>query len=129
LAQWAIESAFGRAMPKGSNNPFGIKAPLGSAHVSAMTHEVYHGKTVYVSQPFAKFASQGDAFDAHAKLLATSKFYPAFRAARDSEAAAHALVGIYATDPNYGSKLISLMRDNGLYQFDTEVARPPHSQT
>src|ERR1700722_17849140 len=37
LAQWAVESDYGRAMPAGSNNPFGIKAFGDQPYVEAMT--------------------------------------------------------------------------------------------
>jgi hypothetical protein len=43
LAQWALESAYGRAEPPASNNPFGIKALPGQPSVAAMTHETLHG--------------------------------------------------------------------------------------
>jgi flagellum-specific peptidoglycan hydrolase FlgJ len=33
LAQWAIESGYGREIPAGSNNFFGIKAVRGQAYV------------------------------------------------------------------------------------------------
>ena len=57
LAQWAWESGWGRHMPAGSNNPFGIKAVKGQPQVEASTREVVQGRSVTVSQPFRKFAS------------------------------------------------------------------------
>ena len=58
----------------------------------------------------AKYDSISDAFDAHAKLLAT---HPAYANARshedDPEKFADALTGKYATDPNYGSKIKNLI--------------------
>lgn len=119
LAQWAIESNFGRAMPSGSNNPFGIKAVGGQPYVEAHTHEVVHGKTITIVAKFRKFASINDAFDEHGRLLATDKHYVHARTvARDPDAFADALTGVYATAPNYGAILKRTMKSFNLYQYD-----------
>lgn len=108
-AQWALESNHGKSMPAGSNNPFGIKARAGQASVDANTTEVINGIPERMSQKFAKYDSLEDAFDAHAKLLATSKTYAAARATHNANDFADALTGKYATDPAYGAKLKSIM--------------------
>lgn len=119
LAQWAIESAFGRHMPAGSNNPFGIKAGEGAPYVLAHTHEVIHGRTIAIVARFRKFATLADAFDYHAELLAT---HPVYAKAMEHKASpnefAEALTGIYATDPAYGNKLVQEMHAFNLYQYD-----------
>lgn len=113
LAQFALESGNGAHMPAGSNNPFGIKAKAGQPYVEAQTNEFINGKMERVSQKFAKFDSLGDAFDAHAKLLATASPYAAARThANDPKAFANALTGVYATDPQYGAKLNAIMARN-----------------
>jgi hypothetical protein len=82
LAQWALESSWGRAH-------------------------------------FRKFASLNEAFDQHGELLATARPYAHARTlVNDPNAFADALTGVYATDPNYGSLLKSLMRSHNLYQYD-----------
>ncbi|WP_176331923.1 glycoside hydrolase family 73 protein, partial [Burkholderia vietnamiensis] len=73
FAQWALESGFGKKMPAGSNNPFGIKAKAGQPYVEAMTNEFINGKMTRVTQRFAKFDSLADAFEQHAKLLANGR--------------------------------------------------------
>jgi flagellum-specific peptidoglycan hydrolase FlgJ len=109
-AQWALESDYGRRVPAGSNNPFGIKAAPGQASVAAETTEYINGQAVRVRANFAKFSSVADAFAAHAKLLATSPRYAAARArAGDPGGFADALTGVYATDPNYGASLRRIM--------------------
>jgi flagellum-specific peptidoglycan hydrolase FlgJ len=121
LAQWALESAYGRAEPAGSDNPFGIKAVAGQASVVAMTHETLHGVYVALPQRFAVYASLSEAFDAHAKLLATAPCYHAAQAAQTPEDYAMALQGVYATGiPGhpYGNALIALMKTFDLYQYD-----------
>lgn len=44
IAQWAVESAWGAKCP--GNNPFGIKARPGEAHVTFATHEVVQGVSI-----------------------------------------------------------------------------------
>lgn len=114
LAQFALESGNGAHMPAGSNNPFGIKAKAGQPYVEAQTNEFINGKMERVTQKFAKFDSLSDAFDAHAKLLATASPYAAARThENDPKAFANALTGVYATDPQYGAKLNAIMARNG----------------
>lgn len=118
LAQWALESAFGRHMPHGSNNPFGIKAAGGQKYVATPTHEFRGGRYVTVPQHFAVYDSLGEAFEAHAALLAHSKYYEKARHAKSPNEFASDLTGVYATDPKYGEKLIAIMRKYDLAQFD-----------
>lgn len=119
LAQWVLESAWGTAMPAGSHNPFGIKARAGQPSVTVPTHEVLHGRWVKVTAAFAKFSSVAAAFDAHGKLLATAGVYARARAALpDAHAFAHALTGVYATDPHYGDKLVAIIDHHGLTAHD-----------
>ena len=118
LAQWIVESGWGAHEPAGSNNPFGIKASVGQPHVDAVTHEFTHGRYVQITAHFAKFASVADAFDAHAKLLATHPAYRPAMQARNSEVFAERLNGVYATDPHYGDKLVASMEKYGLEKYD-----------
>jgi flagellum-specific peptidoglycan hydrolase FlgJ len=120
LAQWALESNFGRAMPPGSNNPFGIKATGTQPYVVASTKEFVNGKYVTVDARFRKFASLVDAFNQHGQLLATAPAYTKARlASKDPNAFADALTGVYATDPRYGTKLKAIMSQYNLYQYDS----------
>src|SRR6201996_2639903 len=95
LAQWVVESAWGAAMPPGSNNPFGIKATASQDAVESMTREVVDGKTVEVSAQFRRFATVSEAFDQHGKLLATASPYAkAMQLTQDPEAFSDALTGV-----------------------------------
>jgi hypothetical protein len=119
LAQWALESNWGKAMPKGSNNPFGIKAKAGDPYVESRTHEVVKGKRIEIVAKFRKFASLQDAFNEHGRLLATLHPYAHARTVIGTpDAFADALTGVYATDPDYGSELKKVMKDYNLYQYD-----------
>jgi flagellum-specific peptidoglycan hydrolase FlgJ len=124
LGQWALESAWG-AKTSGPHNYFGMKALVGQPSVSIPTHEVYKGVRVLVNQSFRAFASDDEAFLAHARLLATGAPYAAARAALpDIRAYAMALGGgtparpRYATDPNYGTSLWAVIRGSSLTQYD-----------
>lgn len=119
LAQFILESGFGRRMPPGSNNPFGIKAKGDQPFVLARTSEHIGGRDVTVYARFRKFADFDEAFSQHGKLLATSSYYREAMSVRDDPLAfATALTGIYATDPNYGSKLIKLIGQYALSDYD-----------
>ena len=114
-----LESAFGTKMPRGSNNPFGIKAGKGQPFVEASTREVVSGKSVMVVAKFRKYDSIAQAFDEHGRLLATHRPYArAMSLAANPDAFADALNGVYATDPRYGAALKSIMKKDNLYQYD-----------
>ena len=118
MAQWAIESNWGKAMPSGSNNPFGIKAVQGQAYVSAMTTEYLGGKRVSIPQKFAKYDSIAQAFLAHARLLATSKYYAAARAQKNTHDFVTEMAKKYATAPNYGEVINRIIDQYKLEQYD-----------
>ena len=123
IAQWKLESGNGKKMPAGSNNPFGIKAKVGQPFVESETNEFINGQMQTVKQKFAKFDSLEDAFDAHAKLLATGAAYANARKQKDDpQAFADALTGTYATDPQYGTKLKSLMNQS-VKPVDTDIIK------
>jgi len=124
LGQYGLESSYGKRMPAGSNNPFGIKARRGEPFVLARTREEDRfGRSYYTTAKFRKFDTLEDAFEAHAKLL-SGKRYRAFQQARTFDEAADSLTGVYATDHRYGAKLKSVIHKQGLERYD----RPPAGQ-
>jgi flagellum-specific peptidoglycan hydrolase FlgJ len=121
IAQWALESGWGKHMPPGSNNPFGIKAVPPQPSVSVPTREFENGQWATKYQPFRKFASITDAFDLHGQLLATNSAYAAARQYLHNDAAyATALQGHYATDPSYGHLLNAIIQGGNLSQYDVK---------
>ena len=106
LAQWALESGWGRHMPPGSNNPFGMKARPGDPFVTVRTREQDRdGHDYFIEAAFRKFGSIAEAFDAHGALLNKPVYARARAALPDPDRFADALTGVYATDPNYGTTL------------------------
>lgn len=119
IAQYGLESAWGTRMPKGSNNPFGIKAKAGEPAVVATTVDIVH------QQPFRKYASIAEAFDDHGALLNRVALYkPAIKAwlKGDLTGGITLMAAHYATDPHYVSKLRTIINDNDLTRYDKTPA-------
>ena len=124
LAQWALESAWGR-QTTGAFNFFGIKAM--PRHPSSLhwTHEVVKGERQLVQCAFRDFESPVEAFGVHGDLLQTASSCAAYRAALPNLATAADLLGHstpahprYATDPDYGAKLMAVIRGSNLTEYD-----------
>ncbi len=126
LAQWALESGWGKSMPPGSNNPFGMKARANETGpvVYVDTKEQRRDGTWYtIKAPFRKFSSMGEAFEEHAKLVGTAKVYaPARAKLPDRDAYIDALGPIYATAKDYVKIIKGLIRQHGLDRYDRGVA-------
>jgi flagellum-specific peptidoglycan hydrolase FlgJ len=119
IAQWVVESAWGAAVPPGSNNPFGMKAAEDEPAVESPTREVIDGQAVTITARFRKFTSLAEAFDQHGRLLATAAVYKAAMAqAQDPDGFAEALTGTYATDPQYGFTLKWVIHNYGFIRYD-----------
>lgn len=118
LAQYGLESAWGQKM-SGKNNPFGEKATADQPGTEVVTHEVNtKGERYEITAKFRDFDSIEEAFNAHGQLLATDPRYHACLEANTPEAAARALTGVYATDPNYGNILVRIIDGSGLKKYD-----------
>jgi peptidoglycan hydrolase FlgJ len=114
VAQAALESNWGRNMPRGaaggsSNNLFGVKATgsWGGASITARTQEFQEGATASVQGAFRAYPSTQAALQDY---VATLRGNPRYRAAlgsgNDITAFATALQqGGYATDPHYARKV------------------------
>lgn len=118
LAQSALETGWGTHVV--ANAYFGIKAGAGQPSVTATTSEVVNGQPIAVQANFCSYASFDDAAMGYGKFLRNNpRYHLAFTHIDDPEAFAQAVANAgYATDPNYGTKLVSIIRDNGLEQYD-----------
>ena len=120
IAQAIDESGWGSSvLATQDHNLFGIKGdgPAGSELLP--TQEYQNGQLVTQMASFRVYRSIAESIDDHGKLLATSGYYRQSMADNhDPNAFAAALTGTYATDPQYGAKLIGLMQRYDLYRYD-----------
>ena len=122
VAQFLLESAWGRAGMGDAHNYFGIKARDGEPFVTKTTHEFVNGREITVEARFRAYGSMDECFADHASLICNRErdgrkvYEKALAHADDPVAFAHALTGIYATDPEYGRKLVAIMKSRGLLE-------------
>jgi flagellum-specific peptidoglycan hydrolase FlgJ len=123
IAQFLLESGWGKSGMGDAHNYFGIKARDGEPFVTKSTTEFVNGKPVQVDARFRAYPSMADCFADHASLICNRtrpngrKIYEAALGhPNDPCAFARALTGIYATDPQYGEKLVSIMKSRGLLE-------------
>lgn len=122
LAQWALESGWGKSMPPGSNNPFGMKARKNETgpvvYVNTKEQRV-DGSWYTIRAPFRKFKDMGEAFEEHAKLVGTAPIYAKARAKLpDRDAYIDAMGAIYATAKDYAKLLKQIIASNGFAVYD-----------
>src|SRR5262249_21376508 len=112
IAQAIDESGWGQStLASQDHNLFGIKGTGPAGSVSLQTQEYQGGQLVTSTNSFRAYNNTAESIDDHGRLLATSGYYRKSMAdRRNPNAFAQSLTGIYATDPSYGTKLISLMQ-------------------
>jgi flagellum-specific peptidoglycan hydrolase FlgJ len=121
IAQAIEESDWGHSLlASKDHNLFGMKGTGPAGSDSLPTQEYANGQWITTTAPFRVYHDFAESIDDHGRLLAGSGYYQQAMAVRRApNAFASALSGVYATDPHYGTKLISLMRQYNLYQYDT----------
>jgi len=116
LAQAILESSAGRSyLALGGNNHFGIKCIDWNGLCIIKNHE--NSKICY-----RKYLDPVDSFEDHSRFLTERAYYkPLFKLPiTDYKAWARGLKTCgYATDPQYASKLIRIIEQYKLYQYDT----------
>ena len=118
LAQAALESAWGRREVRGDDgapsfNVFGIKADRSwrGPVTEATTTEFVDGVAQRARAKFRRYGSYQEAFSDYARFIVTNPRYSAARSQKDPASAAHALQRAgYASDPDYASKLVRVMK-------------------
>ena len=125
IAQAIEESAWGSSgLATQDYNLFGIKGSGPAGSVTLPTQEYEGGQWVTVNAAFRVYHNIAESISDHAELLANSGYYQRAMADRGvPDAFANDLTGVYATDPEYGSNLIALMRLYNLYRFDAPSAQ------
>lgn len=137
-AQWILESGYGKTnLARISNNCFGMKVNLsgntwdsvwdGKSQVTMPTWENYNGKDVTINAAFRAYPDiEHSILDHSAYLLGAmngnKKRYAGLTKAKDyKEAITIIKNGGYATDPNYVSKICSIIERFGLNEYDAKV--------
>ena len=122
LAQGILESGSGKSeLARKSNNHFGIKC---GSHWSG--EKTYHDDDAK-NECFRAYKSVLDSYNDHSKFLTSNNRYSnLFTLPIDdyrSWAKGLSKAG-YATNPNYASRLISIIEDLKLYSFDEGIKHP-----
>lgn len=123
IAQGCLESANGASeLSAKYNNYFGMKTgSTWKGKVANMpTTEDEGGKIIHITQPFRVYDNIEDCFKDHVCLLQRIPIYTQvgiFKSKTPEEQCQH-LQGTYATDTHYASKLIEIINENNLKQYD-----------
>lgn len=120
LAQGLLESRAGQSsLATKGNNHFGIKC-----------HSGWEGDTLLrnddaANECFRSYVSAAESFEDHSRFLLRKRYSPLFKHdVTDYAAWAKGLKKCgYATDPNYATRLITIIERYALYLFDTEAGR------
>ncbi len=119
IAQAALETGWGSSAIGDAKNLFGIKGTGPAGSITVPTREYINGRFVTIQDSFRKYNSWQESIEDHGRLLQNSRYAPAMAVRNNPEEFARQLQRCgYATDPEYASKLISIMRSNNLYQYD-----------
>ena len=119
LAQAALETGWGSSTIGDAKNLFGIKGTGPAGSVRVPTEEVVNGRRVTENANFRKYNSWQESIEDHGRLLQNSRYARAMAVKNDPDQFARELQRAgYAIDPEYASKLISIMKSNNLYQYN-----------
>lgn len=140
-AQAILESGYGKTtLATSANNLFGMKSNLsggtwesvwdGKSEIDILTWEHLDGKDIQIHDRFRKYKCIEDSIKDHALYILGSmdgkkKRYDGILKAKDYvEAITIVKNGGYATDPNYISKICSIVQRFNLNRYDPEPKTP-----
>ena len=133
IAQAILESAYGTSgLAMGGKALFGIKATKtwkGKVYCSD-TKECYDGLNLVTvkNAAFRAYESWEESITDHSAFLKANKRYKAVVGETDYKKACEAIKAAgYATDPQYAAKLIKLIEENKLTEYDGEAGRKPEA--
>ena len=123
IAEAALESGWGTSkLALEGFNLFGVKADRSwnGDTLSIDTKEFLHGKWVIIPALWRKYTTWLECIQDHAAfLLDNPRYKPAFEHTDGAGFAIAVAVAGYATDPDYASKIISVIHAHGLAALDT----------
>ncbi|NLI77454.1 MAG: glycoside hydrolase family 73 protein [Candidatus Riflebacteria bacterium] len=120
LAQAALETGWGKSSIGDAKNLFGMKGTGPAGTTLVWTTEYVNGKYIRIQDKFRKYHSWRESIDDHARLLSQGSRYKKCMANKNNpdQFARELQKAGYATDPQYASKLIGIMKANNFYQYD-----------
>lgn len=123
IAQAALESAWGQSgLATKYNNLFGIKGSYGGNAANMATWEVYGGVTYNITANFRSYPDWATSIKDYGVFLNVNSRYKNALGLTDYKKQIKAIHDAgYATDPQYQSKIISIIEANDLVQFDKQV--------
>lgn len=125
IAQAILESSWGKSgLAQKANNLFGMKAfsSWKGRKVTMATTEWYDGKKQTINADFRAYASFAESIEDHNKLL-ENKRYKSVRECKEYRDACREIYKCgYATDPSYPEKLLAIIEEYKLYEFDVSDA-------
>jgi peptidoglycan hydrolase-like protein with peptidoglycan-binding domain len=122
IAQAILESGWGSSkLSQEAKNLFGIKAFSNweGRKVTLPTTEWYGDQKQMVDADFRGYDTFNDSIEDHSRLLSNRRYKPVRDSTDYKEACQKIYECGYATDSNYSSKLIKIIEDNRLYEFDS----------
>lgn len=126
VAEAALESAWGRSkLAREGFNLFGVKADRAwtGQTLTMRTREYIHGQWVVVPALWRKYTDWLGSIEDHAAFLRKNPRYKACFDCTDGEGFARAVAKAgYATDPDYASKIVSIIRKYSLADLDKGAA-------
>lgn len=123
IAQAALESAWGTSgLAANHNNLFGIKGDYGGNAANMATWEVSGGITYYITANFRSYPDWATSIKDYGVFLNVNSRYKHALGLTDYKKQIKAIhEAVYATDPHYQTKIISIIEANDLARFDKQV--------
>ena len=125
VAQAALESGWGESLlVRQGKNLFGVKADpaWGGEVLTFNTREFLRGVWVTVPAYWRKYADWQACIDDHAAFLRENRRYaPCFTCTTGAAFARAVAQAGYATDPEYGDKIVSIIERHRLDRLDGEA--------
>uniref|UniRef100_UPI0028A97947 glycoside hydrolase family 73 protein n=1 Tax=Carnobacterium sp. TaxID=48221 RepID=UPI0028A97947 len=123
IAQAALESAWGTSgLAANHNNLFGIKGNYGGNAANMATWEVYGGITYTITANFRSYPDWATSIKDYGVFLNVNSRYSKSLGLTDYKQQIKAIHEAgYATDPQYQTKIISIIVANDLVRFDKQV--------
>lgn len=120
IAQGALESAWGESAP--NNNLFGIKGNYNGNSANMTTWESYGGIRYDIVDAFRAYPDWNTSIKDYGSFLNVNSRYAKALGLTDAKAQIQAIWDAgYATDPDYVSKIMSIINANDLKKYDAMV--------